>query len=107
METYLTYLKEFLPYIVSIITGLSSYFAARRQIKADIAKLEKQHELDLERERKMFEMEKERMELEHAHQLELKQKEYESQFGADLIKEFVRSSAGQALMRDAVNKRRR
>ena len=115
VETYLPYVKEFLPYIVSIIcsliAGFSSYFAARRQTKADIAKLEKQHELDLEKEREKFAMEKERMELEHKHQLELKQKELENQLGTDILstmtKEYLRSPAGQAQMRNTGNKKRR
>ena len=75
--------EEYLPYIVtvlcSLISGFGSYFAARRQAKTEIQKLQKQHELDLEAEREKFKMEKEKMELEHKHQLELRQKEYENQ----------------------------
>ena len=56
------------------LSGFGSYFASRRQAKADLEKLQKQHELDIEKEREMFAMQKERMELEHRHQLELKQK---------------------------------
>ena len=60
METYL-------PYIVSVIcaaiAGFTSYSVARKQAKADIQKLEKQHELDIEKEREKFAMEKEKMEL--------------------------------------------
>ena len=51
METYL-------PYIVSVIcatiAGFASYAVARKQAKADIQKLEKQHELDIEKEREKF-----------------------------------------------------
>ena len=79
-------ISEMAPYIVTIvcalISGFGSYFASRRQAKADIEKLQKQHELDIEKEREMFAMQKERMELEHRHQLELKQKEMENQLGA-------------------------
>lgn len=71
-------INELAPYIVTVvcalISGFTSYFAARRQGKADLEKLQKQHELDIEKEREMFAMQKERMELEHKHQLELKQK---------------------------------
>lgn len=81
-------MEEYLPYIVtilcSLISGFGSYFAARRQAKTEIQKLQKQHELDIEKEREMFAMQKERMELEHKHQLELKQKEMENQLGANL-----------------------
>lgn len=70
-------MEQYLPYIVtilcSLISGVASYLASRRQTKADLEKLQKQHELDIEKEREMFEMQKERMELEHKHQLELKQ----------------------------------
>ena len=106
-------MEQYLPYIVtvlcSLISGIASYFAARRQSKADLEKLQKQHELDIEKEREMFAMQKERMELEHRHQLELKQKEMENQLGTDLIatmaKEYMRSPAGQAQMRNAGSKK--
>ena len=107
-------MEEYLPYIVtvlcSLISGIASYSASRRQSKADLEKLQKQHELDIEKEREMFAMQKERMELEHRHQLELKQKEMENQLGTDLIstmaKEYMRSPAGQAQMRNAGSKKR-
>ena len=80
-------MEQYLPYIVtilcSLISGVASYLASRRQTKADLEKLQKQHELDIEKEREMFAMQKERMELEHKHQLELKQKELENQLGAN------------------------
>ena len=100
-------MESFLPYIAtvacSLISGFASYFAARRQSKADLEKLQKQHELDIEKEHEKFAMEKEKMELEHRHQLELKQKEMENQLGTDLIsavaKEYMRSPEGRAQMR--------
>lgn len=77
--------SELAPYIVTVvctlISGFGSYFASRRQAKADLEKLQKQHELDIEKERELFAMQKDRMELEHKHQLELKQKEWENQLG--------------------------
>ena len=79
MEHYLSYIVTVL---CSVISGIASYSASRRQAKADLEKLQKQHELDIEKEREMFAMQKERMELEHRHQLELKQKEWENQLGA-------------------------
>ena len=108
-------MEKYLPYIVtvlcSLISGIASYSVSRRQAKADIEKLQKQHELDIERERELFAMEKERMELEHKYQIESKQKELENQMGADLIstmtKEYMRSPAGQAQMRNAGNKKHR
>lgn len=106
-------MEQYLPYIVtvlcSVISGIASYSASRRQAKADLEKLQKQHELDIEKEREMFAMQKERMELEHRHQLALKQKEMENQLGTDLIstmaKEYMRSPAGQAQMRNAGSKK--
>lgn len=79
-------MEQYLPYIAtvlcSVISGIASYSASRRQAKADLEKLQKQHELDIEKEREMFAMQKERLELEHRHQLELMQKEMENQLGA-------------------------
>lgn len=108
-------MDKYLPYIVTIIctliSGFISYFAARRQSKADIEKLQTQHKLDIKKEREMFAMEKEKIELEHRHQLELKEKEMENQLGADLIttmtKEYMRSPAGQAQFRNTGNKKRK
>lgn len=107
-------MEKYLPYIVTVacalISGFASYFAARRQAKGDLQKLEKQYELDIEKEREKFVMEKERMELEHRHQLELKQKEMENQLGTDVlssfIKEYLRSPAGQAQIKNAGSKKR-
>lgn len=106
-------MDKYLPYIVTIIctiiSGLASYIAARKQAKSDLQKLMKQYELDIEKEREKFAIEKEKMEIEHKHQLELKQKEMENQLGTDLIstmtKEYMRSPAGQAQMRNAGRKR--
>ena len=64
---------------------------------------------NIEKEREKFSMEKEKMEIEHKHQLELNQKEMENQVGADLFatmtKEYVRSPAGQAQIRNTGKKR--
>ena len=79
---------DYFPYVVSVvcalISGFASYAIARKQAKADLKKLVKKHELDIEKEREKFAMEKERMEIEHRHQLELLQKEYENRLGADM-----------------------
>lgn len=44
-------MTDFLPYIVSVIcaliSGFITYGVARRQMKAEIQKIEKQHELNL------------------------------------------------------------
>lgn len=86
-------MEQYLPYIVTILcslfSGVASYSAARRQSKADLEKLQKQHELDIEKEREIFAMQKERMELEHRHQLELMQKEMENQLGANLTNTLI------------------
>ena len=86
MDQYLPYLATVL---CSLISGIASYLASRRQSKADLSKLQKQHELDIEKERELFAMEKEKMELEHKHQLELKQKEMENQLGANLTNTLI------------------
>ena len=80
---------DFLPYIVSVLTaiiaGVWSYLGSRKQAKEDIARLEKQHELDIEKEREKFAMEKEKLELEHKHQIELMQKEAENKMGGEIM----------------------
>ena len=105
-------MDKYLPYIATvvcaIISGLASYMAARKQIKSDLQKLMKQHELDIEKEREKFAMEKEKMGIEHKHQLELMQKEMENQVGTELFstvaREYMRTPAGQAQMRNAGRK---
>ena len=86
METYL-------PYIASVfcaaIAGFASYAVARKQAKADIQRLEKQYELDIEKEREKFAMEKDKMEIEHYHQLELMQKESENNLGASVTNTLI------------------
>ena len=83
-------MKEYLPYIVSIVTaiisGIASYMASKKQFKEDIKRLEKQHELDIEKERELFKIEKEKIEIEHKHQIELIQKEAESKINSDIMK---------------------
>ena len=106
-------MEKFLPYIVTVlcsfISGFASYLASKRQAKSELQKLQKQHELDIEKERELFAMEKERLEIEHKHQLELKQKEMENQLGTDLIstmtREIMRSPEGRAQMRNAGKKK--
>ncbi|NCA98529.1 MAG: hypothetical protein EOM03_06795 [Clostridia bacterium] len=103
---------EYLPYIVSVvcatIAGFTSYAVARKQTKADMQKLVKQHELDIEKEREKFLMEKEKLEIEHEHQLELIQAQTNHQLGTDIIstltKEYLRTPAGQAQMRSSGRK---
>ena len=106
-------MKDYLPYIVTIIctlfSGFASYLASRKQSKSDLEKLMKQYELDIEKDREKFTMEKEKLEIEHRHQLELKQKEMENQLGTDIFstitKEYMRSSAGRAQMRNIGQKK--
>ena len=106
-------MDKYLPYIATIVctigSGFITYAASRKQAKSDLQKLMKQHELDIKKEREKFTMEKEKMEIEHKHQLELKQKEMENQLETDLIstmtKEYMRSPAGQAQIRNAGRKR--
>ena len=71
MSTYLTYIVSVL---CAAIAGFTSYAVARKQAKEDMQKLQRQHELDIEKEREKFVMEKEKMEIEHRHQIELKEK---------------------------------
>lgn len=87
MNTILSYIVSVL---CSAIAGFSSYAVARKQAKADMQKLQKLHELDIEKEREKFAMEKEKLEIEHRHQLELKEKEFEAQLSSSLISEAIK-----------------
>lgn len=60
-----------------------------QKTKADMQKLVKQHELDIEKEREKYAMEKERMEIEHRHQLELLQKESENTLGTSVTNTLI------------------
>ena len=97
-------MKEYLPYIVSIlvaiISGAASYFAAAKKCKSDmnalkesnsheIDRLMQQHKLDIDSLERKHQMEIEKMELEHRHQLELKQKELENALGGSVINTMV------------------
>ena len=115
-------MKEYLPYIVSIfvagITAFISYFTARSKTKTDIkilqennqheiTRLMEQHKVDIDSFERKHKMEIEKMELELQHELTLKEKETENQLGTDIVstmlKEFLKSPAGQAQMRQAGN----
>lgn len=91
---------DLLPYIVSVlcalIAGLSSYAGARRQAKAEIAKLDRQFMIDLEKEREKAKLdlekeeEKNRLEIErlllqYQHELELKDKEMQNTMGESVV----------------------
>ena len=107
-------MEKYLPYMVtvlcSLISGFGSFFAASRQAKTEIKKLQKQHELDLAAEREKFKMEKEKMELEHKQQMEQKIMELSSQIGGSFVttvtQGFMNSPAGQSYMQDIVDKNR-
>lgn len=107
-------MADFLPYIISVIcaliSGIVTYCVARRQIKAEIQKIEKQHELNLEAERQKFAMEKEKMELEKQYQLELLQAQTGNQIGAEMlsemVKQYINLPTGQAQMKKAVNSKK-
>lgn len=100
-----TYLPYIVTFLCSVISGIISYLASRKQAKEDIKKLEKQHELNLQAEREKFNIEKERMQIEHNHQLELKEKEMENQLGMEFVstltKEYMKTPEARAQLRNA------
>ena len=112
--TFFEQLQPYLPYISSVvcslIAGFGSYCKARKDSKEDMAKLEKQHELDIDKERQMFAMEKEKLELEHKHQMEILQKQLENSMGTTFITEAmkleeVRQQISQGMRNGAKKKR--
>lgn len=93
-------MKEYLPYIVSIIvaiiSGFTSFLAALKKSRSElnalkvsnqheINRLMEQHKLDIDSLERTHQMEIEKMEIEHLHQLELMQKEQENAFGGTLL----------------------
>ena len=86
MDTYLPYIVSV---ICAVIAGFTSYAVARKQGKADMQRLEKQHDLDIEKEREKFAIEKEKMEIAHRYQLELLQKESENNLGSSLTNTLI------------------
>ena len=88
------------PIVLSIISGILSYFAAtskankdlrqlREQNKFDIEKLMNQHKMDLEALERKHQMEVEKMEIEHKHKIELAQKELEGKVGSDMMSQML------------------
>ncbi|MBL8100390.1 MAG: hypothetical protein JNK81_14495 [Anaerolineales bacterium] len=86
--------------LLSVVSGIISYFAAtskankdltqlREQNKLDIEKLMNQHKMDLEAVAQKHQMDIEKMELEHKHKVELMQKETESKLGSDLMSQML------------------
>ena len=106
-------MEKYLPYIVtilcSLISGFGSYFAARRQAKTEIQKLQKQHDLDLEAEREKFKLEKERMELEHKQEMERLKVQAGGQVGSNLfgsvMQAFLSSQAGQEYLEKTIREK--
>ena len=100
-------MKEFMPYIVSIVSALiaaiSSVWISRKATKGEIEKLIKQHELDLETEREKHKNELEKKEIEHKHQLELMQKESENKLGADIMNTLVSEAMKTPEMRNQIS----
>lgn len=87
-------MKEYLPYIISVlcalISGFSSYAIARKQAKNDIKVIVKQHEVDLDALERKHQMEIEKLNLEHRHQLELREKDFEAQLSSSILTEAMK-----------------
>ena len=106
-------MEKYLPYIVtvlcSLISGFGSYFAARRQAKTEILKLQKQHELDLEAEREKFKMEKEKMELVHKQEMERLMVQAGGQVGGSMLdsimQAFMTSQAGKEYLERTIREK--
>ena len=96
-------MEKYLPYIVTVLCSLITYIASRMQSKSDMEKLEKQHELDIEKEREIFAMEKEKLELEHRHQLELIQKEAENKINVELTNTMVSEAMKLPAVREQIS----
>lgn len=130
MKTFMENIKDYLPYIVSVlvslISGLTSYLASAKKCRTDIKTLKEnntheinrlmeQHKLDIDSLERKHQMEIEKMEVEHKHQLELKSKDAENTIGSEFISTIMgamlntpeaQQELGQAIIRKP-NKGRR
>ena len=96
-------MEKYLPYVVTVLCSLITYIASRMQSKSDMQKLEKQHELDIEKEREKFAIEKEKMEIEHRHKLELLQKETENKLNAELTNTMITEAMKLPVVREQIS----
>lgn len=104
-------MKEYLPYIVSIIcsvvAGVASYAVARKNTKSDIEKIIKQHEVDVEELEKKHQLEIERLKVEHENQMELQKEQINAQIGTTLLTEALKIPEVQKQISSGLKNKRR
>lgn len=97
MEIYLPYIVSVL---VALISGIVTYSVAIKNVKGslesvkeanrhDIDKLMEQHKIDIDSLERKHEMELEKINLEHQLQMERSQKEFEHQFGGNMMNTMI------------------
>lgn len=81
-------MKEYLPYLVSIITAVISAFVSitvcKKQTKVEIEKIKEQSKANIDLEREKLQLEKEKMELEHKLELEKIHAKNDDEFASGL-----------------------
>ena len=71
------WIKELVPYIVSIVTAWIAYSQAKKGFQVEIEKMRAQHKNELETLVKQHEIDIERLKQQHEMEKELKEKEYQ------------------------------
>ena len=79
-------LKDFAPYIVSIVTAFIAYIQAKKGFKTELDKLETQHNHELETLVKQHEIDIENLKQKHKMEIELKDKEYQHEINMQKLK---------------------
>lgn len=89
-------MQEYLPYVIfvlcALISGISSYAIARKQLKNYLKVIVKQHEVDLKLLERRHQMELEKLNLEHIYQLELQEKDFGANLSSSLLIEAMKMS---------------
>lgn len=108
-------MKEYLPYIVSIVSALIaaivSIAVSKNQTKTEIKKIQEQTKATLEIEREKLQLEKEKMELEHKLELEKLNAQNGNEIATELIKTVIQTPEAKAQlsqgMRSGMKKQKR
>jgi predicted Holliday junction resolvase-like endonuclease len=80
------FIKELLPYLVSIITAVIAYKQAKKGFSIEIEKIEIQHKHDLDTLVKQHEIDIESLTQKHEMEKELKEKEYQHEIEMQKLK---------------------
>lgn len=108
-------IKELMPYIVAIASGVGSYYAACKSARAEMDKIKEnnkhelerlmqQHKVDIDSLEKAHQLELEKMKLTYQHELKMKETETGMQIGTMLLSETIKLPEVRAQLGQSVRK---